>query len=471
MEARLGTDFSSVRIHVGREAPDIGALAFTLGDTIAIAPGRYAPESAAGRELLGHELAHVVQQRQGRVSNPFGGGPAVVQDPGLEAEADRMGRRAAAVVGPPQSAVPETTVTQPRSRIDSGRPPALGNGQSVQCVVKRTWAAGEEIITREFALGWISGLLTPEIPNDIIDTFLKNSEKKYDIWDLFDFHGDLVAWCSNVLKKSNHENGFINMTIDEAEKDLITRATNKSFAPVNEMAIAYFPGTKNKVAFGEPPKAGKNVSVDPKYLGDLKDWTVTHNHPKGGPLSTGDITNAILNNMKEIRAVGKNGVFSFKRPPEGWFANHPKIKEEYQKAGNGETKNLIIGTYYHDNTCIVMRTMKAKYGDAPSDSDRFDAYFAYVGLLELKKFAEVLGDPSLFSCPLKYQKDLENTMDTIRMEFNQRESIHKEEEWKKNRDAVLDNLFKGKNGFAPQKNLKRNVSAEKLLVKGTGSPL
>jgi hypothetical protein len=115
--------------------------------------------------------------------------------------------------------------------------------------------------------------------------------------------------------------------------------------------------------------------------------------------------------------------------------------------------------------------MKAKYGDAPSDSDRFDAYFAYVGLLELKKFAEVLGDPSLFSCPLKYQKDLENTMDTIRMEFNQRESIHKEEEWKKNRDAVLDNLFKGKNGFAPQKNLKRNVSAEKLLVKGTGSPL
>jgi len=36
-----------------------------------------------------------VQQRAGRVSNPFGGGVAVVQDQALEAEADRLGRLAA----------------------------------------------------------------------------------------------------------------------------------------------------------------------------------------------------------------------------------------------------------------------------------------------------------------------------------------------------------------------------------------
>jgi hypothetical protein len=44
--------------------------------------------------LLAHELVHVVQQRAGRVSNPFGGGVAVVQDQALEAEADRLGRQA-----------------------------------------------------------------------------------------------------------------------------------------------------------------------------------------------------------------------------------------------------------------------------------------------------------------------------------------------------------------------------------------
>jgi len=42
--------------------------------------------------LLGHELTHVMQQRAGRVANPFGSGVAVVQDQALEAEADRMGR-------------------------------------------------------------------------------------------------------------------------------------------------------------------------------------------------------------------------------------------------------------------------------------------------------------------------------------------------------------------------------------------
>ena len=95
MESFFGTDFSNVRIHVGPEAPAIGALAFTVGDTIVFAPGQYDPGSPRGQQILGHELAHVVQQRAGRVRNPFGSGLAVVQDRALEAEADRLGMRAA----------------------------------------------------------------------------------------------------------------------------------------------------------------------------------------------------------------------------------------------------------------------------------------------------------------------------------------------------------------------------------------
>ena len=95
MERFFGTDFSGVRVHVGPEAPAIGALAFTVGDTIVFAPGQYDPGSPRGQQILGHELAHVVQQRAGRVRNPFGSGLAVVQDHALEAEADRLGMRAA----------------------------------------------------------------------------------------------------------------------------------------------------------------------------------------------------------------------------------------------------------------------------------------------------------------------------------------------------------------------------------------
>src|SRR5271169_5843741 len=95
MEAALGADFSGVRVYVGPQAERIGAIAFTLGSDIYFAPGRFQPDTAHGQQLLGHELAHVVQQRAGRVRNPLGSGLAVVQDHALEAEADRHGQRAA----------------------------------------------------------------------------------------------------------------------------------------------------------------------------------------------------------------------------------------------------------------------------------------------------------------------------------------------------------------------------------------
>jgi hypothetical protein len=95
METAFSADFSDVRVHIGREATSLGAIAYTWGSNIHFAPGQYNPHTIQGQKLLGHELWHVVQQRTGRVRNPFGGGVAVVQDHALEAEADRMGIKAA----------------------------------------------------------------------------------------------------------------------------------------------------------------------------------------------------------------------------------------------------------------------------------------------------------------------------------------------------------------------------------------
>jgi hypothetical protein len=96
MEGLFKTSFSDVRVHVGPEASAIGAVAFTHGSDLYFAHGQYNPNSPHGLRLIGHELTHVLQQKTGRVRNPFGSGIAVVQDPGLEAEAERMGIRAAA---------------------------------------------------------------------------------------------------------------------------------------------------------------------------------------------------------------------------------------------------------------------------------------------------------------------------------------------------------------------------------------
>ena len=95
----MGADLSGVRVHEGAAADELcsafGARAFTLGTDIVIADGAYAPGTAAGRHLLAHELAHVVQQ---------GGRPAppsqrleigVAADP-AEREADSVARSAVA---------------------------------------------------------------------------------------------------------------------------------------------------------------------------------------------------------------------------------------------------------------------------------------------------------------------------------------------------------------------------------------
>ena len=97
MERAFGQDFSGVKIHSGSSsAVGLEAKAYTRGEEVHFAPGEYAPESKKGQELLGHELAHVVQQRSGKVQPTTQlKGVGVNTDQGLESEADRQGKAAA----------------------------------------------------------------------------------------------------------------------------------------------------------------------------------------------------------------------------------------------------------------------------------------------------------------------------------------------------------------------------------------
>lgn len=65
-EHHFGYDFSHVRIHTNNQASEsaraVNALAYTVGQDVVFGMGQYAPATKAGKKLLGHELAHVVQQ-------------------------------------------------------------------------------------------------------------------------------------------------------------------------------------------------------------------------------------------------------------------------------------------------------------------------------------------------------------------------------------------------------------------------
>ena len=118
MEQRFQQDFSRVRVHTDAESAEaagsVNAEAFTSGSSIVFASGQHKPDTSAGRWLLAHELAHVVQQSRG---------PAVLQALTLspptnasEREADTAANSVAAGGQAPSiSADPATNGTLQRS--------------------------------------------------------------------------------------------------------------------------------------------------------------------------------------------------------------------------------------------------------------------------------------------------------------------------------------------------------------------
>jgi outer membrane protein OmpA-like peptidoglycan-associated protein len=65
MEAGFGQPLGGVRVHRGAVAAaaagELGARAYTVGHHVVFGAGQFAPDSQAGRGLLAHELAHVLQ--------------------------------------------------------------------------------------------------------------------------------------------------------------------------------------------------------------------------------------------------------------------------------------------------------------------------------------------------------------------------------------------------------------------------
>jgi hypothetical protein len=139
MEARLGHDFSDVRVHTDDAASaaalSIDAAAFTSGRDIAFAAGQFAPDTPTGKATLAHELAHVVQQRRGPVdATPVGGGIAL-SDPSdrFEREAEHMANEAMAA--PVQR--------KPVDARPSGRPSSERGG--VAAIQRRIFESSEVV--------------------------------------------------------------------------------------------------------------------------------------------------------------------------------------------------------------------------------------------------------------------------------------------------------------------------------------
>lgn len=135
MESQFGHDFGAVRVHTDERAAEsarsVNALAYTVGRDVVFDRGRFAPETAAGRQLVAHELAHVVQQGA-QPTPPVGSLEIGAEGSPLERAADAA---VAAATDAPESAGPEAAESPHLARQVA--PPAAGDAAAAR--VRQGW--------------------------------------------------------------------------------------------------------------------------------------------------------------------------------------------------------------------------------------------------------------------------------------------------------------------------------------------
>lgn len=176
MEARLGADFSDVRVHTGdaaeRSADEIGARAYTSDSHVVIGEG------GGDKRTLAHELTHVIQQRQGPVAGTETGDALRISDPSdrFERAAEENAHRVMSGPAPVQ-----------HEAVDAGRGPSTAGGEAA---VQRTFKMANKTYSAENAEELTAAMFdkaqggqkrwTGEVKKTVVAKALQMAEAKAD---------------------------------------------------------------------------------------------------------------------------------------------------------------------------------------------------------------------------------------------------------------------------------------------------
>jgi hypothetical protein len=149
MEPRFGHNFADVRVHHNSKAAEsasaVNARAYTFGQSIVFGAGNFAPTTSVGRELLAHELAHTIQQR-----NPSSTPPASDRSGIIESSARAAGTRVAS----------GATLSQalPASGVGLARAPVMPSDLDDQQLARELKRATEDLKPGQEPDWWLNAL-------------------------------------------------------------------------------------------------------------------------------------------------------------------------------------------------------------------------------------------------------------------------------------------------------------------------
>lgn len=248
MENLFDADLSTVRVLIDPQLARASTRAFTRGEVIHAATADILAGTASGDELLGHELAHVVQQRAGRVGRADETG-AADPDPSLEAEARREGERIGRGEEPERKGGPSGAVNKDAS--------AQRAGPLVPVVVWGSKALAATAIDHfvDFAIAALLGLPGPGLLDDVVNFLInlvpvlseaKKLKKIAKLFEVVDGVADFVRrmkvlnkpgvkrLLDNVVRESDH----LRKALDDLDLDRAKGAFGRLLGHVREGQIA-----------------------------------------------------------------------------------------------------------------------------------------------------------------------------------------------------------------------------------------
>lgn len=134
-----------------------------------------------------------------------------------------------------------------------------------------------------------------------------------------------------------------------------------------ETLIAF--DAKGKVLFSKKGEQYEVSGLSNNELRALNNAIVTHNHPRslgergvraiGNSFGDVDLSTAIANNVREIRAVTPTYTFSMKRPKGGWGVSVEKFRETHKKVNRevrAEFERYLWNQGYSDEAIARVET-------------------------------------------------------------------------------------------------------------------
>jgi hypothetical protein len=225
-ESRFNHDFSDVRVHTdaaaARSASELGANAFTVGRHIAFGGSQYDPRGQAGKQLLAHELTHVVQQS--------GSSPGVLSNLAVESESSAAEHEAdarAAQVLSSASAAPVNVMSGAALQLDrtEEQKPAAAEASSGG-VASASLAVTLSGIYFEIPPGakYTAGRKAPQIFAVMLSRLLGPAYQPY-----------LLLEAEGALKRANRQGAFRDQTPAKAGEEAAAEnhaGAGKAAAPV-----------------------------------------------------------------------------------------------------------------------------------------------------------------------------------------------------------------------------------------------